>query len=167
MGILVISSDFENGRIRISQTSESKEDLDNFIAAYEAMYINHLLGITMATDFINDLVDRVPQSEKYLEIYNPFTKEIGDHMFTSLGMKEMIKGFIYVDFIAMQPIQNTPLGNVKNIAEVSEGIDNRIPSAVVYNQSVKTSDAIQYYIEDNSDTYPDFDGIHKEMTGIL
>lgn len=158
MGILVISADFEEGKYSISQEAKTKEALDDCISIYEAQYLMKLLGKELYDLFVADLVDRVPQTAKYVTIYNSFTDEINGCVVSSFGMKRMIKALIYSHFVNDQSISNSPTGNIELINETSTIPNNQLLSSIAYNEAVRNWDAIQSYIIDNNTDYSEFNG---------
>ena len=89
MGILITSADFTGENV-VATDVYTEERLNSFIAAYEAKLLYELLGIELCDLFVADLVNKVPQTAKYLTIYNAFVKEINDKMYNSDGMKLML-----------------------------------------------------------------------------
>jgi len=163
MGILITSADFTGENI-IATDVYTEERLNSFIATYEAKLLYELLGIELYDLFVADLVNKVPQTAKYLTIYNAFVKEINDKMYTSDGMKVMLVKWVYFHFVRTQPQTNTMQGNTE-----SDGTINK-PSAMSYttlvldyNKMIETFKAIQAYIESVKDAdYPTFKGVCKE-----
>jgi len=163
MGILITSADFTGENV-VATDVYTEERLNSFIATYEAKLLYELLGIELCDLFVADLVNKVPQTAKYLTIYNAFVKEVNDKMYTSDGMKVMLVKWVYFHFVRTQPQTNTIQGNTE-----SDGTINK-PSAMSYttlvldyNKMIETFKAIQAYIESVKDAdYPTFKGICKE-----
>ncbi len=81
MGILISASDFI-GENKIATDVFTDAELDAFITIYEAKLLYELMGIELYDLFIADLVGGVPQTAKYVTIYEAFVKEIDDEMIT-------------------------------------------------------------------------------------
>ena len=192
MGILIDTLDFANredfAKYYIPFNTNlcgSQEQLEGYIERYEKKYINQLLGVELANLFIADLVDQVPVDPIYLAIYNPIEKDLttsqgvyysglcgcqNRQIYTN-GMKSMIMGFIFFQFMRDQPFSRENTGVSRKIAENSEnssfyqwGIDEH------YNESVRDYQQTQYYIllekKDNS-IYLEFNGVKKQITSTL
>jgi hypothetical protein len=80
----------------------------------------------------------------------------------SKGMKDMLLGFIYFEYMKDSITQTTPIGVVKQSTENSTPISAHTPIYLRYNESVKTYRAIQDYIMQTLGTYPDFRGYMKQ-----
>lgn len=162
MGILISASDFI-GENKIATDVFTDAELDAFITIYEAKLLYELMGIELYDLFIADLVAGVPQTAKYVTIYDAFVKEIDDEMFMSDGMKVMLVKWVFFHYVRTQPQTNTIQGNTQN-----EGTIN-MPSAmsytslcIDYNKMISTFKAIQNYIESvKVADYPTFKGILK------
>ncbi len=194
MGILIDTSDFAD-RINFAKfyipfnTSlcGSEEQLQGYIERYEKKYINQLLGVDLANLFIADLVDQVPADPIYLAIYNPIEKDLtndensqiyysslcncNNRQIETKGMKSLIMGFIFFEYMRDQPFSRENTGVSRKIAENSEnssfykwGID------AFYNESVKDYKETQYYIlleQNENDIYQEFNGVKKKYTSTL
>ena len=162
MGILISASDF-TGENKIATDVFTDAELDAFITIYEAKLLYELLGIELYDLFIADLVAGVPQTAKYVTIYEAFVKEIDDEMFMSDGMKVMLVKWVFFHYVRTQSQTNTIQGNTQ-----AEGTIN-MPSAmsytslcIDYNKMISTFNAIQIYIESVKDAdYPTFKGVYK------
>jgi hypothetical protein len=162
MGILISASDFI-GENKIATDVFTDAELDNFITLYESKLLYELLGIELYILFIADLIGGVPQTAKYVTIYDAFVKEIDNEMITSDGMKVMLVKWVFFHYVRTQPQTNTIQGNTQ-----SEGTIN-MPSAmsytslvIDYNKMILTFKAIQTYIESVKDAdYPTFKGVYK------
>jgi hypothetical protein len=175
-------SDFASGKFRISQTIDSQTDLTAYITKYEKRYLQDLMGITMYNAFIASLSSNVPTGV-YLTIYNPFAEDNENSGFVfqaldgsiresveagvslqpivrSEGMKEMLKGFIYFEYTRDQPVKNTPNGNMQAEGENAISLSHlKAGIAEKYNEAVANYEAIQWYIREHSEDYPDFNGV--------
>jgi len=194
MGILINTSDFSDrtnySKFYIPFSSllcGSTEQLEGYIKRYEKKYINQLLGVDLANLFIADLVDQVPVDPIYLAIYNPIEKDLTNHQnsqifYSSLcncsnkqietnGMKSLLMGFIFFQYMRDQPFSREFTGVSRKIAENSENNSfYQWGIAEYYNESVKDHKETQYYIlleKNENDIYQEFNGVKKQFTSTL
>ena len=193
MGILIDTEDFQNeeeyGKYYIPFNTNlcgSEEQLKGYIKRYEEDYIYQLLGVQLGTLFIADLVNQVPQSPIYQAIYNPIKKDLPNnniyinysykcgcqnHMILTQGMKSMLMGFIFFEYMRDQPYFKDLTGVNKKKSENSNrasfgewGIDQ------FYNESISDYQQTQYYIlieKNDNGIYQEFNGKHKEIATTL
>ena len=157
---IVTSTDFV-GEFQISSDKFSKEKLDLYIARYENLFINRLLGCELAKLFIDDLDNGVPQDPKFVAIFEPFCKqdECGN-MYESSGMKDMLIGMIYFEFVKNNNSYVSTGGNKAKKTENSKTAGSLWHNVYArWNLSVKTSVAIQWFICREMATYPEYEGI--------
>jgi hypothetical protein len=148
-------SDFQIGRLIIATNKHTQQDLQYYIDKYEKEYLIDLLGIDLYYLFIADLVNGVPQTQIYIDIYN-------------LDLVEMVKHFIYWSYIREYKIESSGTGQVENQNEVTNlvGLDST-KIYKVYNEAVRCYKVIQSYILTNSANYPTFKGIFKDYTSWI
>jgi hypothetical protein len=158
MGILINTSDFV-GKYAISQNNFSK--LNEYITDYETKYLYDLLGKTLADLFIASVVNNQPVGASYLAIYNVIELEIGLKVERNEGMKNMLLGFIYFEYMRKSPIKNTITGNTINANENSTPTFDCWGLTTRYNSSVNDYKIIQYYINQNLTDYPNYLGMQK------
>jgi len=157
--IIVTNEDFV-GEFQISTDKYSKDVLDGYITRYENKFINQLLGCELAELFIADLVNGVPQDQRFIDIFEPFCKQEDTWIWESAGMKEMLIGMIYFELVKNNNTYVATGGNKAKLAENSK-IAGSIWHNVYarWNLSVETACAIQWFIEDDNVTYPEHEGI--------
>lgn len=160
MGLLILATDFTSGKYTIAQGAPNAGQLDACITKYESKYLADLMGVELYTLFAATVSSHVPVGARYLNIFNPFQEQPYDCIIRSEGMKEMLKGFIYWEFVRDQPVKNTMNGNVIPQLENNEHAG---PDAIYarYNEAIKTYRAIQWYCIEHDDVYPEFKGIDK------
>lgn len=162
MGLFVTISDF-TGKFALSTGMYANTNIQSYIDRYEDIYLSELLGIKLYNQFIADLnISNVPVTAKFTKIFNPFKEEMDIRLIISKGMKDMLLGFIYFEYMKDSVTQTTPIGVVKQATENSTPISAHTPIYLRYNESVKTYRAIQDYIMLNLGTYPDFRGYNKQ-----
>lgn len=162
MSILGITySDFGKGKFELHHGMYEQVKIQAYIDKYERQYLVKLLGVELFNEFVADLNNNVPQAAKYLKIYNPFEYDNSNcYIFISEGMVDMIKGFIYYQYL--KDLTNTVAlsGNVRPKGENSENVST-LNSMIYtrYNDSVRTWKAIQFYICDFSNDYLNYNGM--------
>lgn len=161
MGILISSSDFV-GKYAIPQDSFS--DLDGFIDELEERFLIDLLGFDFFTAFQANLTGTppVPASANYLKIYNKLYVDSGCISIRSEGMKKMLLGIIFWEYMRQVKFKATTQGVVVNAADTSKST----PYGYLYkyyNDAISTYHAIQHYIclNPNEFTVP-FNGTEKD-----
>lgn len=161
MGLLINEDDFAS---LIATDVYTEADLTLAIDEYENPLLYELLGIELYNLFVADLVNGVPQTAKYLTIYNAFVKEIDDKMVTSQGMKEMLVQWVFFYFVRTQPQSNSIGGNVENQDTINKPSEMSYTTLVLkYNKCITNFKSIQTYIKSVKDTdYSTYKGICKE-----
>lgn len=186
----LLYSDFSSGKYRISQTTDTQTALTAYITKFEKKYLRLLLGATLYTQFMASLQSNVPTGV-YLTIYNEFAEDNDNSGFVfqrldgaifpsvesgaeaepvviSEGIKEMLKGFIYFEFVKDQQSQNTPNGNVQKDNENAINLSqNQANIKEKYNIALDTFNAIQWYINEHSEDYPDYNGVKLDKIPFI
>lgn len=144
MGVLIVASDFK-GKFAIPQTTYSI-GIDQFINDYEEYYLIDMLGADFYADFKSNLdVNKVPQAQKYKDIYNSFSKDYGIKKYKSKGMKEMLLGFIFFDYMREIGFKATSAGMVTTSPDTSQKVN--YGSLYKYlNDATDSCNSIQTYI---------------------
>tara|TARA_R110000772_G_scaffold9622_6_gene31546 strand:+ start:4495 stop:5007 length:513 start_codon:yes stop_codon:yes gene_type:complete len=167
MSILNITFfDFGKGKFELHKGMYEQQKIQAYIEKYERLYLIQLLGGQLFNDFVADLNAGVPVSPEYLAVYNPFVYDENNcDVVISDGMVEMIKGFIYFEYLKDQINQVwvsgvvAPTGeNSNNVSTLNQQIYTR------YNDAVRIYRAIQRYMCDNSNEYLNFNGVKKSFT---
>jgi len=123
--------------------------LQAYIDKYEPQYLKELFGVTLYNDFISDLTNQnVPKSPNFLFFYNPFSVDVYlFRMLISEGLKEMLLGFIYFEYVKDLSNTMTPFGNTISRSELSRQTTTLNTMMYArYNDSIKTFTAIRDYI---------------------
>ncbi len=164
MGKIVKKTDFV-GKYAISQNQFNQTDLQAFIDKYEKVYLRDLLGLVLGDLFYADIaIDTFlePVDPIYKTLFNPIAEVINNCEVISDGVKEMLLGFIYWEFVKSQSVANVLSGNVTQENETSAQVDwDKTEIYNNYNEAVKSYRAIQIYINNNKSVYPDFNGKMK------
>jgi hypothetical protein len=188
MGILINTSDFKNQDLYAkyyipfsSNVCGSEEKLKGYIERYEKKYLIQLLGVELSKLFIADLVDQVPIDAIYLDIYNSIEEDLttGDSAYSSFcgcdrkiictnGMKSMILGFVFFEYMRDQPFSKDLTGVNRAEAENSrESLPTEWGLFEYYNESVSDYQQTQYYILLNKENYSSFNGINKGISSPI
>ncbi len=163
MGLLIVKTDF-TGIYSIPQDTYSK--LDAFILKHEKPYLIDLLGAALYLLFKADVnpTTKLPVTQKYLDIYNAFDIDQDGAVISSVGIKEMLLGFLYCEYQRGNRNKNTTVGSSFNAPEVSQLSEfNHDNHYKFYNDAVLTHNVIAQKIQDNPTDYPDFNGKFKDL----
>lgn len=167
MGKIVKTTDFI-GKYAITQNQFNTTQLQSFIDKYELLYLYDLLGVTLGNLFYNDIAPLTflaPVTAKYATLFNAIYSDSTTlcGQIRSEGVKEMLKGFIYWEFVKAQKAKNTITGNVVGQNEVSREADwNETEIYNNYNQAVMSYRSIQRYIVENHTDYTEYKGLIKQ-----
>lgn len=175
------TADFASGKYKIAQDNFSTASLQSYIDKFEKVYLQSLLGVDLYDLYIaavdgNGGVN--PPAGIYLDIHQPFaadnrnpicsSDEIAAYYHGSIvrseGILEMLKGFIYFEFVRDQPVKNTISGEVENNVEQGKVL-NSVQSGLreKFNAAVMTHIAIQWKIGQSSSSYPLFNGQEADI----
>lgn len=170
MAIFVTSADFGTGKYQLHIGTYSVTNLDAYIDKYEKRYLVELLGANLFGEFEADVIlgGGLPTEARFIQIFNPFQVDYSYVILYSEGIKEMLLGFIYFEYLKDQIVQITTIGTVVPSGENSRDSNSLYSQMYTrYNEAVRTYRAIQEYIIKNSGDYGDFNGAKKLLTGYL
>lgn len=157
MGLLIQTTDFI-GKHRVAINTQTEQLLQQYIDKYEELYLINLLGVDLYNLFKADVVSYLPQSAIYLSIYNKIQKDDGGRLRISEGMKEMLLGFIYFEYMRDLKFKSTVSGGTVNNVEAANEADPETTVYQRYNDGVRSANTIQWYICENMSDYPDYNG---------
>lgn len=156
---MIISVQDFIGKYELHKGMFVQSKLQNYIDIYVPRYLKQLLGVDFYNQFVGDLLNDVPQSPNFLDIFNPISEDLGYSFYTeygmqvsnsmilSDGMKEMLKGFVYFEYAKDLYNQMTPYGNVKPVSENSEIVSTGFSLMYTrYNEAINSYRAIQRYV---------------------
>lgn len=157
---LVEVSDF-TGRFLLAKNTYNVGPIQAYINEFVASALANLLGAELAEDFMLDLNgSSEPVSPEFLVLYNPFNIDHCNEVITSQGIKHYLIGIVYWWYMVEDRIQPSAAGGSgQPKIEVSQSGNK--PAAEHYqryNSAVNTGRAIQAYIENNPDVYPNYNG---------
>ncbi len=171
MGLIINESDFV-GDYKVATNSYT--DLASYITKYEERYLRELLGATLFNLFKADK-ENPSQDLIYVAIEDEFAEDNSndsiiewrpniESLIVSEGMKVMLLGFIYWEYTRKSTIKPTVAGIV--VGDPSNSTNASLENSALYdryNNSVRTYQAIQWFIMENEDDYPDFNGQSKRI----
>jgi hypothetical protein len=152
---IVVNTDF-TGEYNVSKTCY--DQIDFYIEKYEKKYLVKLLGAELYSLFIADLTatdPQVPQSTRFLNIFNSFDIDDNSCVVTSEGIRRMLTQLIYFHYVRENQVINTAGGTVSNSVELGLPASFKGNIVQAYNQGVDNSHAIQWYICDDLTIYPE------------
>jgi hypothetical protein len=154
------------GKYELSTGMYDTEKLQEYIDKYEPLYLIHLLGADLYAEFKADLIlgGGIPTEQRFLFVLEPFNYDYNFDILISQGMKSLLLGCIYFEYLKDLSNQVTIAGNIKPIGENS--INTSTLNTMMYgryNDGIKTYRTIQYYIcVVKPEDYDGFNGNVKE-----
>lgn len=170
MALFISTSDFSTGKYQLHVGTYSVTNLGEYINKYEHRYLVELLGSDLYDEFEADVTlgMGLPTEPRFTYIFYPFTEDYAWTILISEGMIEMLKGFIYYEYLKDQIVQMTPIGTVVPSGENSRDSNSLYTQMYNrYNEAVRTYKAIQEHIVNNSGDYAEFNGKRKMMISYL
>lgn len=158
---MILSIQDFTGKYQVSTGMYDQAKLQDYINRYEPRYLKELFGISMYNDFISDLdPNNIPQSPNFLTLFNALSEDVGYNFYyfngtyeginqiDSEGIKEMLKGFIYFEYVKDLSNQITPIGLVKPDNENST-VANTLFSMMYtrYNEAIRSYNSIRDFIK--------------------
>lgn len=156
---MILSIQDFTGKYQVSHGMYDQAKLQDYINRYEPRYLKELFGVTLYNDFQSDLLNNVPRSPNFLILFNPLSEDMGYNFYyfngiyegvnqiDSEGIKEMLKGFIYFEYVKDLSNQITPIGLVKPENENST-VANTLFSMMYtrYNEAIRSYNSIRDFI---------------------
>lgn len=174
MGMILTIDDFEFGRCKMALDPEQELGLNDYIDKVELEYLPKLFGKDLYDLFVidwNAVPAGAPTTPRFSQVYNEFTEQNDCVMIQSIGIFDMLKGFVYYLFLRDDVTRSTTLGlermvgeNVESVSAIHHDITSR------YNESVDTFKTIQYYMNCYSPKtleYPEYKGVDIEFANIF
>jgi len=169
MGLIVVQADFE-GKTAIAQNNYT--DIDSYIAKYEEPYLIDLLGVELFKLFKASVTAHVPAAGIYRTIFDPIREDDTEcnSVKVSEGIKQMLLGFIFFEFMKDDKFKATNSGTVAAQTELSRETgftENDIYSR--YNEALESYNTIQWYIvkKNKKVDYPLFNGQYKRLASWI
>ena len=161
---MLLDLDDFTGKYELHTGMYDQAKLLEYIQIYEEQYLIDLFGATLYDDFINDLDNNnYPESPNFQKVFDPFHLDNTSNGFLtsyntynsviiSKGILDMLKGFIYFEYVKDTANQITSQGQ-----KIPQG-ENSLTATTLYNmmytrywEALKTYRAIQWYIYRNQD----------------
>lgn len=141
------------GRYEISQNSQKKTHLEDYIAEFEPIYLEALLGAYLYNLLKADLNSSgVPQTQKYKDLVNGVTWVDSCNVTLNFkGLKCMLKQLIFVDY-TLHTYYNSNIGNVKPVAEnatVLSDLENKKILVPISQDAVHTYRSCVKFLKDD------------------
>jgi len=170
MGIFLVSTDFATGDILLSQNDSQEINIQVTIDRMEVDILQDLFGSELYDLFISDLAGtpEIPTTERFTDVFEPFLKDEDCPRLKSDGILRMLKRFIWAEHVRNQPASNTAVGMVQSVEQNSKHLTPaQYGWSPKYNEAVYTYSAIQAFMIRESDIYPEFKGICKDLSGVI
>jgi hypothetical protein len=164
--IILSLSDFDNGKFELSTGMYTQNNLQQYIDKYEKRYLLDLLGADLGTLFIQDVISGggTPTQQNFIDIFDPIAIDYGVELITSDGIKEMLKGFIYYEYLKDQISQVTTVGMVTPKGENSEKVNTLFTQLYTrYNDAARSYKGVQNYIWTRRGDYSGYNGRIKSF----
>lgn len=161
---ILASSDFKNGRYRVALNPEQSIGFQEAIDYVEKYYLKRLFGIDLYNLFIADLALPTagqPTAARFIKVFNAFDyQHTDDCIYSSEGIKEMLKGFVYFYWLRDLNKKVATTGTIKTKSSNSENISSNWAGATSrYNQAVDSFEVIQIWMDCfDSENYPEYKG---------
>lgn len=165
---IVTISDFV-GEVQLQQDNTTTAKFNYIRDEHTNAYLYKLLGVDLATLFIADLNGSgVPVTARFLSIYNAFASDTDyGAIVQSRGLKFFVKGIVWYFYARQNNHLITTAGNTVKRSENADVSTDPFFLAKNFNSAIETGHAIQWYINDNLSTYPEYNGqeLHY-LTGL-
>jgi hypothetical protein len=158
MGLLIVKEDFVG---KFNLVKSINDTIESYISIYEENYLRELLGINLFNLYKADVVNYLPVTTSYLTITNPLFVEQNGYSIISKGLKNMLLGFIFFEYVRDVKIKQSMSGAVVNKVDSSNNEFTQEYLYQRYNESIDIYKNIQLYIELNKATYPSYNGFIK------
>jgi len=164
--MIVSLNDFSTGKYEVHRGMYTDPGLQDYIDKYEKKYLVQLLGADLYGEFMADinLGGGIPTEQRFTDIFDPFEIDYNLEIIYSEGMKEMLIGFIYFEYVKDLTNQITSIGNV-----VPKGENSENPKTLYsmmynrYNEACKTYKSVQKRICVNRSDYSGYNGKTKSF----
>ena len=162
MASITAPSDY-TGLYTIAINSKNSDAVQACIDDVETQILCELFGVDFK-DIV--LAGVVAEDPIYEQLYNPFNyQDSCNKVWTSKGVKEMLKGFVYFKWHSMNQTTAT-INGIRNVDAENSSPASSIQSNTEarYNEAIQTYRAIQAYTIEHLDIYSEFKGVYKRLT---
>ena len=162
MSIIKIT-DFNGGKFNLAVNQYQEDYLQKIIDETENKVLNELFGFDLYDLFIQDLINDYPTSQRFIDVFEPLRFSVPIKVMTE-GIKEMLKGFIYYEYIRLTTAQHTTTGVSQTQGENSETrAAENLNVTVKFNESIINFKGIQTLMSYEHLIYPEYDGSSKQF----
>ncbi len=161
-------TDYITGKYTLAFDKLNLKDFNAYRDDTEQSKLDNLLGCDLAELFINDLDNSgVPQDPRFTVIFNKLCVEYCGKQYISQGIKKMLQGFVWHEVSRYKEAASQQVGTKILISENAENAGFLSSRGLhLYNLSINDYLTIQYYICQNIETYPEYNGVFKNYKGI-
>lgn len=149
------------GRYNIAKNLYINATVDELIERLEITYLNRVLGVELAKILMDDIATVQPVDPDLLELFQPFSMQdqCTHEIYESLGVVEMLKGFLYYEIIKDR--KEVPALTGGNVEPENENSTKILGDKIFdfYNEAVRSARAIQYKCIMEREKYPTFKGV--------
>lgn len=169
MGLIITVSDFLSsaGKLAIAQDNVAATKITSYILRYEEQYLIDLLGVELFNLFKADIASppNPPASPIYAALYDPIRQDDGTCIRISRGMKDMVMGFLWWEYMRDAKFRQALTGMFVDKSENSrEAPFDEYNIYGRYNESIESYQTIQWYIKkDTANAYPTYNGQCKDI----
>lgn len=166
MANILTISDFPKGKYELHTGMYDQQRLDEYITRYESRYLIELFGKELYDEFNADLIlgGGTPTEPRFVKVWDALSIDCpGGGVIHSEGIKELLKGVIYYEYVQDLVNQMSSIGNVVPVGENSEKSTTLYTTMYGrYNEAIKSWRTIHYEIcINNPADYPNFNGNAK------
>jgi hypothetical protein len=164
MGLLITTDDFgAEGRYAIATNNFTEGELNDYIDRYEEPFLIDLLGVALFDAFKADVdpITHIPITQIYLDIYNKMRtdEDTGGCVVNTIGLKNILLGVIYFYYQREMAYRTTINGIQQSGSETTKPIPFDYSNInLKWNDSYESALAIERYIQNNLDVYPNYNG---------
>ena len=168
--IILQTTDF-TGRYELAKAIATNPILQDIIDRFERITLYNLLGKELADLLIADLSNGVPQSTRFLTIYNAIYDDTDGAVYQSQGIKDILKAVVFYEY-TKETLAKTSQSGVA--VQVTENGTILSPLAAIRkgerlrNDAIESWETIQWYCEQNGTTYPEYnDSNVRRLTPVF
>lgn len=168
--IILQTTDFV-GRYQLAQAVATNSILIDVINRFERIALYNLLGKTLADLLIADLSNGVPQTARFLTIFNAIYDDTDGAVYESQGIKSILKAIVYYEYLKETGTMHSQSGvNVSQNenATVLSPLSALRKGEQLRNEAIDSWETIQWYLEQNGATYPEYsDSDVRRLTPVF
>ncbi len=167
--ILSASEDFNYGKYQINDADVTRQGLKEYIKQNELRFVYELLGVELGDLLLADLdANKKPQTARFVKIFEPLAFDFAHRLVMSKGIKDILQGFVYSEFVREQNYKNNINGSGSGLYPQGDVISANVAGlAHKYNNAIESFWAVQLYIHENKADYPEFNGTTKHYTSLI